>query len=204
MGRSLPSCALALALALPAAPARADRKQAEAHFTIAVAHVRAGRHRDAIREFEEAYLADASPNLLFNIAQEYRALAVDGEIDDARKGIDYYKRYLAAVPAAPDRREVEAHIVELEARIAILTERAAKLREEPLKPVESAPSPKIEAPRPEPIPALATAPPPAPVEPTPLWKKWQLWVGVGAGVVVLGGASALTAAYAPRPLPIWE
>src|SRR5262245_21162978 len=149
MRRPIQSLTLALALSLPAAPARADRKQAEAHFTIAVAHVRAGRHRDAIREFEEAYLAEATRNLLFNIAQEYRALAGDGEIDDARKRIDFYHRYLAALPDAKDRAEVDAHVAELEARIAILEERAAKLREQPLKPVGEAAPPKVEAPKPE-------------------------------------------------------
>ena len=57
-----------------AEPPAEDRALAKRHYGRAVDLVQAGKHREAIAAFEEAYRAAARPNILFNIAQEYRTL----------------------------------------------------------------------------------------------------------------------------------
>src|SRR5262245_61735798 len=111
-----------------------------------------GRYAEAIEAFTRAHALDPAPILLFNIAQAH------WKKGDPATALGYYRRYLEADPAAPDRAQVEARIRELEA------ERAAESSERPAPSLP--PSPSIRAPSlPERAPEvqLAAAPPPPPL-----------------------------------------
>src|SRR5688500_16608759 len=59
-----------------------------------------GRYGDAAERFKEAYSLDPDPGYLFNIAQAYRL----GQL--CANAVDYYDRFLAAVPDPPERDAV--------------------------------------------------------------------------------------------------
>jgi hypothetical protein len=142
-----------------------DRERALLHYNAAVRHIQYGEHRAAIGEFEEAYLASHHPSFLYNIAQSYRALGEGGSVDDTRRAIQFYWRYLAAARAAPDRPQVEAMIAELEAR---LTRSAPPPPEPSASPAPPPPPPAVPAenedkplrPRAPPAPTADTRPEP--------------------------------------------
>jgi tetratricopeptide (TPR) repeat protein len=86
-------------------------KEAREHFGAASAHYRAGRFREALREFELAERLVPSPELSFNIARAHEQL---GEIEAA---IDRYERYVAAPGDASDVATVQARIDALRASL---------------------------------------------------------------------------------------
>src|SRR5688500_14141498 len=94
-----------------AAPARADesRDQAIAHFQKGNNHYKLSNYREELAHFKEAFLAKPDPALLFNIAQCHWKLG------DRSEAVTFYRRYLRDVPNAPNRRDVEKRIAELEA-----------------------------------------------------------------------------------------
>ena len=67
-----------------------------------------GKYRDALNYFREAHRLSGRPQLLFNIGQAADRL---GEREQATQA---FRDYLAAVPDADNRAEVEARIAELE------------------------------------------------------------------------------------------
>ena len=77
----------------------------------------AGRYEDALARFQQAYELSPRPTLLYNIAATLDRLRRDEETVVALRA------YLDAVPAAPDRTEVEARIGVLEASLAQRRER---------------------------------------------------------------------------------
>ncbi|MBN2361967.1 MAG: PEGA domain-containing protein, partial [Deltaproteobacteria bacterium] len=66
------------------------------------------RFDDALEAFQKAYSHQPLPGLLFNIGQCHRKL---GQVDAA---LEYFGRYLAALPNTPNRLLVEELIAELE------------------------------------------------------------------------------------------
>ncbi len=67
-----------------------------------------GRWQKAIALFEEAYGIFPDAAYLFNIAQSYR------QSDDCKQAAFFYKRFLSISPGAPNRREVEGYIQDLD------------------------------------------------------------------------------------------
>ena len=125
------------------APARAD----EFHDTYqqALTDFKAKAYAKSREEFQHAYVLQAAPIILFNIAQTYR---LEGNVDEA---IKWYHRFLDDSQVAADMRaEAEGYVKELE---------AATSAHEPTQPTEP-PPPTQSAPPPAP------APSPAPPSPT--------------------------------------
>lgn len=75
--------------------------------------------RDAIRDFELAGQAVPSADLWYNIARSHE------ELNEIPQAIEHYRKYLRNRVDPPDRKQIEAHIAELEER-AVATRRAQK------------------------------------------------------------------------------
>jgi len=169
--------ALALLQALGAEARADDAEQRKLHFDRGNELAKAGDHRGAVAEFQSAYKAAPHPNLLFNIAVEYRALsespddAADVRVSNAQMAIVYYRRYLAEA-ANPDRTEAEAAIAHLE-------EAQAALRPPP--PAQPAPA----------QPQAQRASPAAPPTPTP---RARPRLAVGIALATVGGLVAVAGA----------
>ncbi|MSP59003.1 MAG: hypothetical protein EXR72_01455 [Myxococcales bacterium] len=140
---------------------------------------------------------------LYNIAQAYRLS------NRPPRAIEFYKKYLKLDPAAKKRKEVEQRIAALEASGGPPLEPIApgtKPQGEPeraVEPVDSpaAPPPSVAPPgNPGVLPAAAitvtatAAPPPR--------KLWPIWLGVGAGLVVVGVLTALAIVFTRSSLTI--
>jgi hypothetical protein len=81
---------------------------AKAHSRRGAAFFNLARYRDALPEYEKAYLAVSDPPFLFNIAQCHRKL---GNQEEALK---FYRNYLRVAPHAPNRADVERWMRELQ------------------------------------------------------------------------------------------
>lgn len=92
-----------------------DDQIARAHFATGLSYYDSERYAPAVKEFLEAYRLSTRPALLYNIARSYEHL------EDAGHATTFYRRYLAALPGAPERVEVEAAIARLRGRVATLT-----------------------------------------------------------------------------------
>lgn len=123
MGNVLCRLALSLAVTLvaPAAlaqeepPASTDDQEARARFEAGRMAFGAGRFEDALADFERAYALSSRPQLLYNIAQCHDRLRHDEE------AVAALRRYLEAVPDAPNRAEVERRLLVLEREIGTRT-----------------------------------------------------------------------------------
>lgn len=73
-----------------------------------------GRYESALRHFENAYALSPRPGMLFNIATAYDRLHRD------REALDHFRRYVDAIPDAPNRAEAEARISALEASMEVI------------------------------------------------------------------------------------
>ncbi len=152
-----------------------------------------GRFDDASSEFELGYRSQQLPLFLYNIAQSARRA---GRID---KAIDFYQRYLAASPEAPERAEVRRTLDELQ------RERSA-----------TAPPPTTIIVREPASPALAPAIAPSALAPTDgavvvaatprKHSRRNLWIAIGVGAAAVVAASLATglALGLPRDPPSSE
>jgi hypothetical protein len=91
--------------------------EAKARYARGTSYYNLGRFREALAEYEAAYLAVQDPPFLFNIAQCNRKMGRDQE------ALGAYRSYLRVAPTAPNRLEVQKRIGELEreTRAAALT-----------------------------------------------------------------------------------
>jgi tetratricopeptide (TPR) repeat protein len=96
----------ATALVRPTTPAPAA--VAKAHASRATGLYNLGHFKEALAEFEAAYMAIQDPPFLFNIAQCHRKMG------DNKDALDSYRSYLRVAPNAPNRTEVQKRISELE------------------------------------------------------------------------------------------
>jgi tetratricopeptide (TPR) repeat protein len=119
---------LVAALVAHAATARADPStdRARRHFDLGSSYFDAGRYEEAIHEFESAQAIKPRPRFFYNVARCYEHL------EDWRRAVDNYRRYLAADPNAPEGDD-------LRIRIRTLADRAQQGGNRP-------------PPRPEPLP----------------------------------------------------
>jgi hypothetical protein len=144
--------ALVLALASPALGADSATEQARQHYETGTKQYDLGHWDDAIPEFEKAYELRPDPSFLYNLAQAYRRKG------DARRALDLYKNYLAKVPKAPQRAEIEERIKSLQKQI----DEAA-----PAKPAPPAHEPTVTSPVPPSSPSVVPAPTEASATPSP-------------------------------------
>ncbi|HKA91616.1 MAG TPA: hypothetical protein VKE22_28330 [Haliangiales bacterium] len=178
---------IALALAAPSLPARADDKKPAKADRTRVREARrafeAGKKAYTLSDFDkaielwkEAYELKDDPIFLYNIAQAFR------QKGDGGKAIFYYKGYLRELPDAKNRGEVEEKVADLQKQIDE-AEKAAQ----PAPPAEPAPPP---APPPS-VDVRAQTEPPAPVpEEAPRPGKGMRVAGIvsmGAGAAALAG-----------------
>ena len=85
-----------------------DDARAREHFTIATRYYDEGRFIEAAQQFEEAYELSGRPELQYNAYIAYR------EAHQSRRAAAMLRGYLAAVPNAPDRVNLQARLEELE------------------------------------------------------------------------------------------
>lgn len=72
-----------------------------------------GRYKEALVEYEAAYLAIQDPPFLYDIAQCHRKLG------NNKEALGFYRNYLRVSPNAPNRPEVQKRIAELEREIRV-------------------------------------------------------------------------------------
>jgi hypothetical protein len=210
-----------LATVLAAGAAQAKDPVAEGRYHLRKANGLAGDDhcRAAIREYTLAYQKLHDPVVLFNRAECYRRI---GQGPDATAD---YRAFLEAVPAAPNRSEIEAKIVALAAlsappppapiaATAPSRQPAARptlrpTEPPPVHPIAAAPPPA--APMRPRQPELAAAPPPAPAaqpmvtlaetgaspEADTESHHGRTWIWIALGAAVAGGA--VGAYFALRP-----
>jgi tetratricopeptide (TPR) repeat protein len=164
--------------------------RAHAWFERGRASFKLGYFAAAVEEFEQGYKYLPHPLFIYNIAQSARRA---GQV---QKALDSYRAYLKVRPDAPERKECEQRIAELE---KLATPPPPKLA------AEVAPSPAPVAAAPSPAPAVVAAPSPKPVvaepvlvarlpaAPAPGRKKTLAGAILAAvGVGALGGGLAAT------------
>ena len=193
MKRCAGALVLLAAVAVQAQPA-SETELLKKHFEDGSKAFNLGEFKRAVEEYKAAYNLRADPVFLYNIAQAYR---LDGNLQQA---LFFYKSYLTNSPKAPNRREVEGRIRELDRQIAeqksVTTQPpnttaapsgvaneppAAHPEVQKVEPLKVEP-PKLEPPKAETAPSLVAAAP-SPERETPVYKKWWLWTVVG-GVAV--------------------
>ncbi|HLK89794.1 MAG TPA: hypothetical protein VKZ18_07865 [Polyangia bacterium] len=212
--------ALLLALSSVAGQARAEDPIAVGRYHLRKANQLADDDHchSAIHEYTIAYQKLKDPVVLFNRAECYR------RIHQSEKAISDYRAFLAAVPAAPNRTEIEAKIATMIAALSGPPPGPVAARPAPARsaaPRPGAPPPPGALPpeppppalppdiraleEPPPAPPAAAAPPavvvatPAPVKPEPEAEghHGHAWIWVALGAAVAGGA--VGAYFALRP-----
>jgi hypothetical protein len=173
--------ALALGLAAPASPARAQTpppaagpntdEEARALFRAGDAHYAAGRYEQAAASFEAAYRLSGRPALLFNLANAHERM---GNYEQAAN----YLRHYLETPNVPDVVSVRERLARLELTVATKRREAAVSA-----PGATGPSPPATAP--------AAPPPPAPA-PEARRPPSRGPVYVFGAVGALGAATAIT------------
>jgi tetratricopeptide (TPR) repeat protein len=182
--RSLLLVAAAATALLVTAPAVAagDRPVDKAtlarqHYESGIRKFNVGKFADAAEDFQAAYEASGSDQLLFNIAQAWR------QAKNPEKALFFYKAYMASFRRhdqwPPDRALIEERIQEANDQLA------ARAREtEANKPAEAKPAEPVTPPATTTPPVVvAPSPPPAP-RPPPRWMR-----PLGIGLVAVGGAA---------------
>jgi hypothetical protein len=138
-----------------ARPAEAADEEASAHYKRGRSLYNVSEYRAALDEFKQAYVAHEDPAFLYNIAQCHRQLG------NHREAVTFYKRFLNESPKAPNRKEIERLISDLEVKAASAAPPAADAAAPPPPAAaEAAPPPSQAAPLPV-LPVVAPAPAPA-------------------------------------------
>jgi tetratricopeptide (TPR) repeat protein len=146
------------------ATASSDDELARNLFQAGKTAYESGNYEDALRYFEDAHARSHRPQLLYNIAQAADRLRND------QKALTAFKAYLAALPDAENREEVENRI------------RALERTHNPYGAVTTVPTPTETARAAVPTESMASA---AAVSDTePLTNKWWFWTAIGGGVVI--------------------
>jgi tetratricopeptide (TPR) repeat protein len=188
--RMVPALAVLLAI-FACGPARAQSASPEGlarrHYERGTSLYNLGQFEEAIAEYRKGYEQKADPVFLLNIGESYRQLGAQ------EKALFFYKRYLSALPDAPNRPQVEEKVASLEQLVAAQQRARSPAPPEPLPPQLAAPgAPALATGAPD----LTAAPPPA----GPVWHRWWFWAAVG-GVVAGGIAVGLLVSSAKQSKP---
>jgi tetratricopeptide (TPR) repeat protein len=172
------------ALATTTAPARADSDaEARRFFEAGKASFDAGSFEEALSFFERAFERSHRPQLRYNIG-----LAADRLRQD-EKALDAFYAYLADVPDAENRAEVEGRIRALEKAQADREAAAATTPEAVAREANDNDSTGL---------ASTSGAQADSGSGKPITKKWWFWTGIGAvvvtgviiGIVAAGGSNA--------------
>lgn len=187
-----PPAVAAPTAAAPVAPAPPPRDQAlaqaQAHFQQGKAAFQARDYVNAIREFKAAQALKYSPKLDYNIAMAYEQL---GRPHASAK---YYRSYLAGLPDAANRAEVEQKIAQLEAQAAQMKE--ARDEAVAAAPPAAAP-PAVQQPAPYQYAGTAYVPPPPPPPPARRAVPWWIVFPIVGGAMILTAVIVAVALTAP-------
>lgn len=176
-----------LATATPAAaapPSKAEVDEARKHFKSGEGLFRAGSFDRAVEEYEVAYTLVPRPGLLFNIGSAYRKKAeATGSLDDKKRAIDYYQRYLDAEPAGKAIDDARGFIAALRSEVAASEAKQPPVAEPAPKPVP-APLPTVSTP----VVTAAESPPVSPESPRDRGSGYRVagLVTAGVGVALIG------------------
>jgi hypothetical protein len=102
----------ALLLGSRRAEADARTERAREHYLQGNAYYKLDKYKEALGEYEQAYIAKQDASFLYNIAQCHRLMGNRAE------AVKFYQRYLKDAPGAPNREVAEKHIRDLEAALA--------------------------------------------------------------------------------------
>jgi hypothetical protein len=205
-------CAVALGVllglaALPALAAEvteAAKAQAREKFTQGNEAYARGEFRQALTAFDAAYKLAPLPGFLFNVAQCHRQLG------SYERAAFFYRRYLSLSEKEPaNAGMVKELISEMDTKARAKPTAQAKATDRPMAEPARKPDAHVEAKQERPglkeaerrvvdSRTVSTKPkglapaggPAAPVEPEvsePLTRKWWVWAGAGAAVLLTGG-----------------
>jgi hypothetical protein len=156
-------------------PQEADRKAREL-FKQGRDAYEDGRYRDAWDYFRQAYLLSKRPELLYNVGQSADRLRMD------REALEAFRLYLAKLPDAENRREVENRVRALEERLGTEAGAAPPPPEEDPAYLTAEGEDEADifgsAEEPE---AEASSDAPAPSDGQPTRTGWQFRAGLGLG-----------------------
>ncbi|MDQ3032683.1 MAG: tetratricopeptide repeat protein [Myxococcota bacterium] len=164
----------------------------------------AGRFEAALARFREAYELSGRPTLLYNVGTAADRLRRDAE------ALEAFRAYVAALPDAPNRAEVESRIRVLEGAVAEDRERGA-----PGPTVDADPEPAVELTAPAQETASAQPATTFRAEPRDdrdaggggsIADEWWFWtilgvVVIGAGVGIGAGVALSDSSSTQAPLP---
>jgi tetratricopeptide (TPR) repeat protein len=153
-----------------------QKRKAKEHFEKARRLYDVGKYKDAIEEYQKAYLNIEDPVFLYNIAQSYR---LDNQPQEA---VRFYKNYLRRHPDAENRAEVERKIEELQ-KAGDTTTPLPPDTTTPPPPDTTVPPPNVIAP-----PPANTLPPPVTTYPPPVTTPPPM-NGTGSDVTLGGSAT---------------
>jgi tetratricopeptide (TPR) repeat protein len=194
--------ALALGLVLAVAlPARADERieRARAHYLQGNAYYKLDKFKEALGEYEQAYIAKPDPSFIFNIAQCHRLMG------NRMEAVKFYRRYLEDQPVSPNRPVAEKHIRDLEWALANqLAAPSDSPSDLPSDSPSDSPSPSASAPGGSPaaapvvaLPAVSAAPGPASgslsTASAPdsgsgaVYRRWWFWTAAAVVAVAVTG-----------------
>jgi tetratricopeptide (TPR) repeat protein len=165
-----------------AAPAAVDNGDAFARkvFAAGKAAYEIGNYQDALRYFQQAYELSGRATLLYNVGQAADRMRYD------ETALAALKRYLAELPDAANRVEVQERIRVLEGVVAAKQAQQAQL--------DAAQSASVVAPPPAAVAAAAMQPTPKPApapassdgqKDEPIYTQWWLWTGAGVAVAAV-------------------
>lgn len=173
--------AIALVASSQIALAQPDKPLGKQKFADGKVKYAAGDYRGAAELFEAAYKADPDPAYIFNVGQAYRRSAEAKSASaprDCQKSMRAYKKFLAQMPEAANKAEVDGYI-------QVTTACAGALATEP-EIVEPVDKPPIEKPPIE-KPPIENPPIEKPIERGGTDPKRYAGIGLGAaGAIVLG------------------
>ena len=134
MGRVIALCVLVWA-SLAAAQTDDRALQAKQHYETGMAHFQLEEYDRAITEWEAGFRIKPVPQFLYNIAQAYR-LSKQYE-----KSASFYRKYLNMDPKAPNKAEVDRHLLTLN---KLLDQQKAASSAPPTQPIatDTKPAPK--------------------------------------------------------------
>ncbi len=123
-------------LALTAGASAQPNSRARAFYSDGQKAYADGDFQTAAQKFRAAYDLEPDPAYLYNIAQAYRFAK------QCHQSVSYYKRFLTAMPDAPNKPDVDKFLVEVTA--------CARSQPEPV--MEPPPPPPPPPPQPQPVP----------------------------------------------------